>query len=500
MKFNTVTSEPPKGQTESLWVYNGLDSMITLEVWEEIVGQLNETTQPIYEHALALQAPILEMQLRGVRIDTDKVGALISRFEGLRAQVKSSLQEILLEGYGYDMPFDKVPHYTQLQHFFYDFLGLPPVRAKGQVTTNRMAIERLRSNFHVTTICSHLLKIRELTKKLGFLRTGIDSDQRIRTSFNIAGTDTGRLSSYASAFGSGTNLQNVTEELRHIFVADEGKRLAYIDLEQAEARAVGAIIWNRFLQGEYLDFCESGDLHTNVARMTFTQLPWVNDPDTNKQIAERQFYREDSYRQGCKKLGHATNYHGGPQEIARQTRIPFHLITEFQREYFHAFPGIATWHDDTRKRLLRDGWITTFMGRQRWFFGRRWENETLNAAIAYEPQSVVADYINKGMLALWRSDIPCQILLQEHDALLIQYDEELEAEVIPQVKALLSWEVPLLHGRSLIIPTEAKVGWNWGNTKNAKKELVNPDGLEPFRGHDPRKRSAPVSFMDRRVL
>lgn len=508
--YSTTSEQLPRGDTESLWIYNGLDCCLTFEVFEEIEPQLNEITRPIYEEALAMQAPLLEMMLRGVKIDRTTVSKVIAQLEGWNDTIKSGLQEILLEGFGYSMEFKKVPHYTQLQDFFYDYLGLPPVRAKGQVTTNRGALEKLRGYFHVTTICNHLIAIREIRKKLGVLYTGIDSDGRIRTSFNPAGTDTGRLSSSSSVSGSGTNLQNITEELRPIFIADPGKKLAYIDLEQAEARAVGAISWNLFHDGKYLDFCESGDLHTNVARMTFKHLAWTDDPKVNKTVASQLFYREDSYRQGCKKLGHATNYHGKAGEVGRQTRIPVPLIEDFQINYFREFPSLGSfndsrlakddnWHGWVRKKLLRDGWITTFMGRQRWFFGRRWENETLNAAIAYEPQSAIAHYINRGLLALWRAQLPSvDILLQVHDALLIQYDAEREEEIIPQVQALMQLEVPLLYGRSLIIPTEAQVGWNWGHATNEKKEVVNPDGLQPFTGRDARTRSEKTSILARR--
>lgn len=498
--YSTVTdNNSPRGETESLWVYNGLDCCLTLEVFQEIEPQLNEITRPTYEHALALQAPILEMMLRGILINKEHVAEVVALLERQSAEVKASLQEILRAGYDYDMPFGKLPHYTQLQDFFYDYLGLPPVRKKGQITTDRSALEKLRSYFHVETICNHLITLRELRKKLGVLYSGVDPDGRMRTSFNIAGTDTGRLSSYASAFGTGTNLQNITGELRKIFVADPGKKFAYIDLEQAEARAVGAIIWNLFHDGKYLDFCESGDLHTNVVKMTWLDLPWTGDLKKDKDIAKRQFYRDFNYRDAAKRLGHATNYHGQAPQIAREVRIPQPLVAEFQRNYFQQFPGISAWHGDVRSRLLNKGFTTTFMGRQRWFFGRRWENETLNAAIAYEPQSAIADYINKGLLAMWRARLPTvEILLQVHDALLIQYDEEREDELIPQLQALLEIEVPLLYGRTLKIPTEAQVGWNWGYARNEKKEVVNADGLEPYSGKDERRRSKKTSFLDRR--
>jgi hypothetical protein len=331
----------------------------------------------------------------------------------------------------------------------------------------------------------------------------------MRFSINIVGTDTGRMSSYESCTGSGTNIQNITEDLREIFVADPGKKLAYIDLAQVQSRAVGAICWNLFHVGTYLDFCESGDLHTGVCMMTWTDRDWKSsglEALTNKEyyahnraLANHQFYRQDSYRQGSKKLGHATNFLGKPHEISKQTRIPVDLITPFQEGYFRGFPEIKEWHGWLAKKLVKDGFITTLTGRQRWFFGRRFDPATVRQAAAYEPQDIES-YLNKtSWLQLWRAHIPgVEVLVPAHDALLIQYDEEREDELIPQILEVLKVPIPLMHGRELLVPNDVAVGWNWRHAYNDKKELVNPDGLIEYKGSDHRTRSAPVPILDRK--
>ena len=486
----------PSGDTEGLWVYNGLDCCITSEVFEAIEPQLNENTRRTYEYSKALQAPILEMMARGVLVDQVSRSQLIAELSASAEIVKASLQEILAEGVGYPLEWNKVPSPKQLKALFYEVMGIPPVKNKKGITTDRKALEKIRGYFFAEPIVNHILTIRDLGKQISFLKTGIDSDGRIRTSFNIAGTDTGRLASYESAFGSGTNLQNVSPKLRKIYVADEGMRLCYVDLEQAEARAVGAILWNLFHDGKYLDFCESGDLHTNVCKMTWPYLGWTDDPSYNKKLAKQPFYRDFDYRDAAKRLGHGTNYFGQPPHMAREVHIPLPLVQEFQRSYLQAFPAISEWHAWVKAKLLRDGWITTFMGRHRWFMGRRWESETVRSAIAFEPQSAIADYLNRGMLDVWRSG-RVQLLLQVHDAIVFQYPEHLESEIVPFVQRTLEMEVPLLHGRSLKIPTEAFVGWNWAYAYNNKKELVNPDGLVPFTGNDTRQRSKKLSLLDR---
>jgi DNA polymerase-1 len=487
------TDEPhPNSAAVGEQVYNGLDSCVTLEVLEALLPQLTEVTQGVYDFERALQAPILEMQCRGVLVDQQKRKEVYYFYEAQRVRLESQFNRIVQEGIGVD-PIN-VGSWQQKQHLLYEVLQLPPVRSKGRITTDRKALERLRSNFYAEPVCNHILALQDVRKKLGFLKTGIDDDGRIRCSYNIGGTDTGRLSSYESAFGSGTNLQNVTGEMRSIFVADPGKKLAYIDLEQAESRAVGAIIWNLFGDPGYLDFCESGDLHTAVCTMTWQDLPWTGDLSEDKKIAKRKFYRDFDYRDAAKRLGHASNYLGKPPHISKEVRIPLPLVQGFQHNYFAAFPGIPNWHEARRQQLVSKGYITTFMGRQRYFFGRRYDDETLRAAIAYEPQSAIADILNKGLLSVWRSGI-CELLLQVHDAIVIQYDEEKENEIIPAVQKLLEIEVPLMNDRTMTIPTEAMVGWNWGyREKNGK--VVNEDGLIPFTGSDDRKRAKKVLLVD----
>ena len=67
----------PKSETERLWIYNGLDCCVTLEVLEAILPQLDNLTGSTYALSLALQAPVLEMNLHGVLVDeTERVRAI----------------------------------------------------------------------------------------------------------------------------------------------------------------------------------------------------------------------------------------------------------------------------------------------------------------------------------------------------------------------------------------------------------------------------------------
>jgi len=273
-------------------------------------------------------------------------------------------------------------------------------------------------------------------------------------------------------------------------------KFAYIDLEQAESRLVGAIIWNAFGDGRYLDACESGDLHTEVCRLAWRELPWTNDPRSNKSVAEQPFYRQHSFRHMAKVLGHGTNYGGQPHTMALHTKIEPSVIKQFQANYFTAFPGIPQWHARVAQELAANGNLTSLMGRKRWFFGRRTESSTIREAIAYDPQGSVGDILNRGMLQVWRANF-VQLLLQIHDAILVQYPEEKEDEIVPRLTDTIRVPIELNDGRILVIPSEVKVGWNWGTYGDN-----NPNGLIKYSGTDnrARQRSAETSILDRRFL
>ena len=492
------------------WVYNGLDCMITYELRETLDRQLDMTTRRTYRFSLALQAPILEMTLRGIKIDEDELGLLVVKIEDKIHKLENNFNMLCKEGVGIVGKVNwRSP--AQLKKLLYDCLGCQPVKkrdSKGTYknTTDQSAIETIaQRSFMARPFCSHILKLRHYGKQLSFLNTKMDDDSRLRANWHIAGTRTGRMSSSVSDFGTGTNTQNINEEMRVIFIPDKGMKFANIDLEQADSRGLGAVCWNLGAQGllsaimdderldkpeiygAYLDACESNDLHTYVCKMVWPELEWADNPRGDRAVANRLFYHDLSYRDCAKRTGHGSNY-GGLNALAKTTGIPLKVLKEFQIKYFDKFPCILAWQRWVENQLLIVGSITTLMGRRRQFFGRlKGDSSVLREALAYEPQSITGDVINTGLLKVWRKfsgDV--HVLAQVHDSILIQYPQELENDLIPKILEEMRIKIELENGRVCVIPAEAKCGWNWSNfdDKNPKK---NPKGLQKFSGMDDRE-------------
>lgn len=491
--INTATADfSAFNADENHWVYNGLDSCVTAEVRDVLLATVDDVALRTYEFSKALQAPVAEMCLRGILINRNRRRLVLAEMRGHVARLEAQLERLIVEGVGVPMINHRSP--AQKCTLLYDVMGLPVQKKRNAMgafvpTAERDALEKLQVYFIGEPIINHLILLADLSKSISFLETQIDTDGRIRSDLKIAGTVTGRFASSASEFGTGTNLQNVTESLRSVFVADPGYKFANLDLEQGDSRNVGAICWNLFCDhpdwnertaGAYLDACESGDLHTFVTKLSCPNLAWGTAPD--RDIAEQIFYRHFDYRFMSKKSGHGSNYLGSAYAIAKETKLPLQNIKDFQKNYFESFPCLTGWHDSIRYRLEHFHFIQNLFGRRRFFFGRHRDAATHRDAAAFEGSSMTSDEINTGLLRLWRAN-KVQLLMQVHDSILFQYPEELEDEIVPWALETLRVHVTLKKDRPFCVPTDAKTGWNWGNYSEA-----NPDGLKKYKGGDSRVR------------
>lgn len=488
--FNSLTDPiPAQGTDLALWIYNGFDTALTYEIHSALEVEAKPWVETPYTLAKALQAPILAIMQNGIYTNKFTRDKLISSLEAEREWLQDRLNQLAEVVWG--KPLNPASP-KQVKEFFYDTMGLPKIYSfKGgtrKLSSDRAALEKLCNHFWAEPIARLILKIRDNNKSIGTLKTSIDADSRMRSSYNIAGTETGRLSSSANAFSRGTNAQNITDSLRVMFEATPGNKLAYIDLEQAESRVVAFICKVLFGATAYLEACESDDLHTIVTKMVWDKLPWGTVPD--REIADQNFYRDFSYRDMAKRGGHGTNYMGTAPTMASHLKVQKDLIAVFQRNYFRAFPEIEQWHQHVVEQVQVDGFIDTVMGRRRHFFSRPDDPATHREAVAFGPQSAIGDFNNYLMLQVYHNFPQLKILAPVHDAILIEYPAEIEHTLIPAVTTFMN-SIPIrCEGHELFIPVEAQTGWNWAKFH----EEHNPHGLTKWKGID--KRKAP-NLLDR---
>lgn len=355
------------------------------------------------------------------------------------------------------------------------------------------------------------LAISDLSKSLGFLNCRLEHGL-FKCSFGAV-TETGRLSSRQNAQGYGSNGQNITPKLRHILIAPPGEKLVLADYAQIESRIVAAICYRLFGLENYIAATESGDLHSLAASMVWPDLPWPKDFTIEccikhgpfpkdmlkaaKKLASNPFYRGKSRRDVSKTLGHGTSYCGKPPQMSKHSHIEVKLIEHYQQVFFEAFPEIAKWHRWVVEQVQTKGEIITMLGRARRFFGRPNDDSTIREAVAYEPQSVAADYCNNALLRLhklWlRGEFPATIRLSKHDELVVSCNESLEEQVLEIMREQMEEHITLVsptgEQRNWFVPAECESGWNLG-----RKSDSNSNGI----GHplDGRKRVESLSWKE----
>lgn len=462
-------------------IYNGTDTMQTQALFEKFEEDFPVWAKETARYSELMLGPVMTMMRRGVKIDTAKRDHLVAGLEARKAQVVATF-DALCEGlFGTTVNWNSTP---QLKVLFYSFLGIPEQtkskKGEVKVATDREVLERIAGSYPSGGVFANLiLRIRDLEKQIEFLSKRLSPDNRFHAAFNIAGTETFRLSSSEHPFRIGSNLQNIPKEARSCFVADPGYTLFYSDQQGAEARIVA------YLSGDenYIAAVEGGDSHTMVASMVFGFPP-------ERELAEREYYRGYSYRDITKKGAHGSNYYGKPFTLAQQMKVETAVAEQFQAQYFKRFPGITEWHAWTARQLQEAGYLVTPFGIRRNFWDRRWDDATLRAAIAFVPQHCVGVLMNIGIYRLWerfegKGDV--QIQLNMHDAVLGQVRADKADELLPQVLECLRFPFPVtdIKGvtRDILIPFDVEVGNNWGKNSDA-----NPGGLKKWK---PQKHGTP---------
>jgi DNA polymerase-1 len=482
---------------EQYWCYNALDCMITFEVFEAL--------DPLpggfgYDMSRTMQAPAFTLMTRGIKVDMHNRANVLQSLYHQRNRCESIFSRLCGEGLAANINY-RSP--KQLQVLFFELLGLEPVRVYNKLTkeytvsTSREVIERLLKQPVAKPFCELLLSMRDFDKKIQVLESGLRNG-RMHCSYQVAGPMTGRWSSNEDIYGDGTNLQNISDEMRRAFVPDTGLKFAQFDLAQAESKLVAYLASPFTNEQSYLQACLSGDLHTTVTKLVWKDLPWDKEPD--KDIAKRLFYRSFSYRDMAKRGGHGSNYGGSSAVIGMHLKIPGAQAQAFQTAYFKAFPELLKWHNSVRIALATTRKIVTPLGRVCHFPGRPWDNDTIKSAIAYAPQSSIGDILNLGFFKVWKKYDkindpagPLEIITQVHDSILIQYRAEDESWLLPLVAKELSVPVTI-NGQVRVIAVDTQCGWNWGKYSNA-----NLWGLKDYVGKDERQPPKALSFLDRRV-
>lgn len=198
-------------------LYNGEDCLRTAEsvtVLRRLITHFG--MEQLWENEKRKADLALRMMLKGIRIDMEHRSQLRRDIFQEQTRIQNRLSGLIPSSIIPVPKSSKVPWYAsphQQRTLFYEVLGLTGQvhRKTKKATINDEALNALQEEYpELSTIWSHLAAERSVgVFRENFLDAEVDPDGRMRSSFNIGGTETFRWSSSENVFGSGTNLQNI---------------------------------------------------------------------------------------------------------------------------------------------------------------------------------------------------------------------------------------------------------------------------------------------------
>ena len=417
-------------------------------LYNAMLPKLKETNveQLYFQVELPLCRVLAEMELAGFRVDAR---ALQSFGRTLTTAINALEQQIYSHAGKFNINSPK-----QLGEILFERLGLPAYKkTKTGYSTNAEVLDKLRGQH---PIVGEVLEYRQYTKLKstyvdGLLKV-ISPDGRVRTSFQMTVTATGRLSS------TEPNLQNIptrTElgsELRRMFTADPGKVLVDADYSQIELRLLAHISGDEAMKEAFLS---GEDFHTVTAAHVFG-VPVG-------QVTQ-------SMRRAAKAVNFGIVYGISAFSLSQDLGVTVAEAKEYMDAYFARFPGVKKYMEDVIRTARADGYVETMFHRRRALpeikasnFNTRsfGERVALNMPI----QGTAADIIKLAMVKVFarlrREGLQAKLIMQVHDELIV----ECPADEVEMVKSLLTEEMEGVCQLAVPLTAEAHSGVNWLEAK-----------------------------------
>jgi DNA polymerase I-like protein with 3'-5' exonuclease and polymerase domains len=441
----TNWTDGPKGEGEDkYWIYNCTDSLRTLaihEVLTQVVKSLKLEDVNTFQQSLA--PCVLKTMNRGIRMDTRRRAAFSQELLQARAARETWMEEVL--GHPVNIRSPK-----QMQELFYEELAQKKVlkrNAEGGMspTTNDEALHKLAMR---EPILQPLTRTISELRSLGvfnstFVEAQLDTDGRIRTTFNICGTETYRFASSKNAFGSGLNCQNIPKggeveggglslpNVRKLFIPDPGMAMFDIDLDSADLRIV---TWESDCKWMKDHFANGRKPYIEVMR------EYYHNPSMTKKSHPREYGM-------FKSLCHGTNYLGTADGIAPRIGLLVHETERIQKWYFGLAPEIKRWQEDIKKQVSGRRYVQNAFGYRIHFFDKI-EGTIFNQAVAWIPQSTVGCLINRAYVNIHNNLPEAEVLLQVHDSLMgqvpIEGKEHWLERIVEEAQIVIPYSDPLV--------------------------------------------------------
>jgi len=430
--------------------YAGEDAYITYRLYEVLREQLLlKGGQDALDEAFNVEFPftmtLLGMEDAGIAVDT----AVLETFKKEVALEIATLTEQIHSACGTVFNLNSP---KQLGVILFETLNLPHgKKTKTGYSTDEQVLDGLKNEHLVIPM---LLQYREYHKLYStYIEPLIalaqnDFASRIYTSFVQTGTATGRLSS------KNPNLQNIPVKtalgmrIREAFVAPTGKKLIGIDYSQIELRLLAHFSQDSVLVNA---FNEGHDIHMQTAIALFGETEAA------------------SKRNIAKTVNFGLLYGMGQKKLSDTLGITTKEAKEIIERYFETFPSVKGYFSGIVEQAKELGYVETLLHRRRYFdFGSAtpmlkaaYERESVNTVFQGSASDLIKLSMNKIDTMIRAEGLRARMLLQIHDELIFEVDEDVAEEYasrfVDVMENILELRVPL--------KTSMHIGNHWGELK-----------------------------------
>jgi len=421
---------------------------ITLRLTEKLGDEVDKAgLRKVYEEIDLPLVPVLaRMEEAGIKLDCN---VLVEMSQRLERECQAKAREIY-EKSGFEFNINSP---KQLGDVLFNKLNLPKPFKYGKGKTISTAVDVLEGLAKEHEVPQLVLDYRQLSKLkstyVDALPALLDSvTRRLHTTFNMAGSATGRLSSV------NPNLQNIpirTElgrEIRAAFIAEPGHVLLAADYSQIELRLLAHFSGDKLLVEAYRT---GEDIHTLTASQVFGVPPLMVNAE---------------HRRRAKAVNFGIVYGLSPFGLSQQLGIDTKEAKQFIDAYFEKYSGVRAFIDRTLEQARRDHKVTTLFGRIRPIPDIHSKNFNLRGfaertAVNTPLQGTAADLIKIAMIRIdaemRERKLRSRMLLQVHDELVFEVPED----EVRTMKRLVTERMENVHPLKVPLKVDVGVGPNW---------------------------------------
>lgn len=370
-----------------------------------------------------------------------------------------------------------------------------------KVTTDVNALLTLMRKYDKPVIVAHGLRHRTLESLGEQLEISTDADLRVRCSYTLPGSDTGRLSCSGSPTKSGANLQTIQKKVRRLYRADEGYDLGEVDLSGADGWTVAVqcasmgdttmledykyglkpailigLMYEEFIEAtKGMKKRDASSFQSKFNTLTRAELA----------IASGSFNKKGWLYDACKAVQHGTNYAMKPPTMSdnllkqshKKSGVAIFVAVSdcdvLQKLYLARYPGIKQSQEHINHLLATTGRLTAASGHVRRFFGRASDGVTQRSGYSHIPQHNTTYVTKLALRKLWTdpenwgtNGLPIiEPLHQVHDAIVAQWPSGKRDWAIQKLHSYFD-NVVTIDNYSLVIPFEGHWGTDWGTMPN----------------------------------